>query len=558
MILVRRAEKKVRFDNALWISFDYDESVVAKIKELPNRWYMPVYKAWEVPEEDLAILKAKLKDYNVKYAWEEEATDIKKAKSKREKVQKRLEGIKPIMEFPFKTKPFPHQIEGFNVGLEKDFLLLADEQGLGKTKQSIDIAVARKGKGVKKTLIICGVNSVKYNWEQEVKIHSTETAFVMDAEDIKKRIKQLEEWLENEDYFGVINIESLRKKELLAVLKTAIKKGVLGFIIVDEIHKAKNGQSLQGKALRELKPEYRMGLTGTPIMNRAEELWNILYWLGAETKNFWQFRGRYCIMGGYGGHKVVDYQNKEELNSKLNRIMLRRKKDEVLDLPPKIRSIEFIEMTEKQRQLYTEVRDGLIAEIDEIALNPNPLTSLLRLRQVTGGILGDDNPKLERLLEMVEEIVESGQKAVIFSNWKMETELLKKALKQYKPAYIVGEVEVADRQKEVKRFQEDAECKVAIGTIKAMGTGLTLTAGTYVIFMDKAWTPADNEQAEDRCHRIGTEGTVNVITMVAKNSIDEKIEEILLDKKELFEQIVEGNFEVRDKKKLLQQLLGIE
>jgi SNF2 family DNA or RNA helicase len=134
--------------------------------------------------------------------------------------------------------------------------------------------------------------------------------------------------------------------------------------------------------------------------------------------------------------------------------------------------------------------------------------------------------------------------------------MLKEALTEYRPAYIVGGVKDIEAQKE--RIQHDPECRVMIGTIGALGTGHTLTAGSYVIFFDKAWTPADNEQAEDRCHRIGTTETVNVITLVAKDTIDEKLEEILKSKKDLFNQVVEGHFiSVEDRRAIVEKLLGI-
>lgn len=179
-------------------------------------------------------------------------------------------------------------------------------------------------------------------------------------------------------------------------------------------------------------------------------------------------------MGGYGGYKVVGHKNLDELNEELNKVMLRRKKEEVLDLPPKLYKTEFIDLTQKQQILYKEIKQGIVENLESIMEIPNPLSCTVRLRQLTGGLFGDDNPKLDRIKDILEEITESGHKALIFSQWEKVTEVYKDALKEYNPAYIVGDVEVEDRQKEVYRFQNDPECKVAIGTIGAMGTGFTM------------------------------------------------------------------------------------
>ena len=132
-----------------------------------------------------------------------------------------------------------------------------------------------------------------------------------------------------------------------------------------------------------------------------------------------------------------------------------------------------------------------------------------------------------------------------------------KALQRYNPIYITGDVSPEDRLKEVERFQNDPSCKLAIGTIDAMGTGLTLNKASYVFFIDKKWNSGDNAQAEDRAHRIGTAGTVNVISLVAKGTVDEGIEEYLIDNKDLFERIVDGKGSKADVRQILNKLLKL-
>lgn len=557
MIKVERLEKGTYFDDAYKISFRYDPFTVSKVKELAQRRYLPEDRAWEIPNYELPNLIDKVGLSNIDA---EEAIigalKSKEVEDRRAATAERLKYIKPLIDFDFTTDPLPHQIEAFNFGLQKNMILIGDEQGLGKTKESIDITVARKHELVK-TLIVCGVNSVKYNWESEIKRHSKESSFMIDGKTMDLRAEQIYKWYKSSSYFGIINIESLRKEQIQDALFDGIRDGYIGAVIVDEIHKAKNGSSQQGKALRTLKTPVRIGLSGTP-MNKAEDLWNILTWLGVENRSFYRFKSTYCIMGGYGGYKIVGHKNLESLNAELNSVMLRRRKDEVLDLPPKIHSTEYVELTKKQEVIYRDIKNGIIADLENILTSVNPLSCTLRLRQLTGGLFTEENPKLERLMDMLEEeIIPNGYKAIVYSQWEKITDIFHEALKGYNPIYITGKVSPEDRQKAVDRFQSDPECKLAIGTIGAMGTGLTLNKASYVFFIDKMWNSGDNAQAEDRAHRIGTAGTVNVISLVAKGTVDEGIEEYLIENKDLFERVVDGKGSKRDIRQVLNNLLKI-
>lgn len=557
MVTVEKLDKGTYFDDAFKVSFKYDPTTVAKIKELAERRYLPDDRAWEIPAYELPNLVEKLGINNINSnSGVLDALKTKEIEDKREATQQRLKDIKPVVDFDFTTTPLPHQIEAFNYGLERDELLIGDEQGLGKTKESIDITVARK-KELCKCLIVCGVNSVKYNWEAEIKTHSKEKSVMLDQKTMPLRVKALNEWLRGSEYYAIINIESLRNEAVQDAIYLGIKDGFIGCIIVDEIHKAKNGNSQQGKALRTLKAPVKIGLSGTP-MNKAEDLWNILTWLGVEKRSFYSFRSTYCIMGGYGGYRVVGHKNLESLNAELNKVMLRRKKEEVLDLPPKIHSTEYVELTAKQQKLYRDIKQGILEDMENILQSVNPLSCTLRLRQLTGGLFTDDNPKLERIKDMLtEEIIPNGYKAIIFSQWEQIASLYNEALQEYNPVYIVGKVSPEDRQKEVERFQTDPNCKLAIGTIGAMGTGLTLNKASYVFFIDKLWNSGENAQAEDRAHRIGTAGTVNVISMVAKGSVDEGVEEYLLENQDLFDRVVDGKGSKADIKTILNKLLKL-
>lgn len=296
-------------------------------------------------------------------------------------------------------------------------------------------------------------------------------------------------------------------------------------------------------------------------MNTPLDLFIILKWLGIEKHSFYQFRNHYCRMGGFGGYEVIGYQNMDELQDTVKEIMLRRLKEDVLDLPDKLYINEYVEMSPKQEQIYKEVTAAVKANIDQIKMANNPLAELIRMRQATGftGILSStiqESAKIERLEEIVEEAIENHKKVVIFSNWTQMTNPIFERLSRITNGHIItGETPDEVRMERVADFQNNEDTNFLVGTIGAMGTGLTLTAGTIVVFMDEPWTMANKQQAIDRCHRIGTKDNVTVITIMCKNTIDERIHEIVEKKGAMSDAIIDGKI-VGNKTELLNFLLS--
>lgn len=535
---------KVNGEWALYVSFPYDNKIVNVIRDLPSRFWYPEDKMWEIPLKKLGYLIKNLQGYEFDISGEYVSlTDIP---------------VNVPTTFNFKTKPYQHQLEAFEYGMKYDRWLLGDEMGLGKTKQSIDIAVAKKElKGYEHCLIICGVNGLKWNWFAEVDTHSNEIAHIIGQKTVggKLKIGSNKEKAEdlkainaglNSDYFLITNVESLRNEEILNILKKMCDDGKIGMIVADEVHKMKNPASQQGKAFLKLQAETMIAMTGTPLMNTPMDLYIILKWLGYEKHSFYAFKNHYCVMGGYGGYEIIGYKNLEELQEQLEDIMLRRKKEEVLDLPEKTYIDEFVEMTPKQTIIYNEVTNEIKSNIDMIKTAPNPLAELIRMRQATGytGILSStiqESAKLDRMEELVEEAVDNGKQVVIFSNWTQMTDAIYERLhKKYTLSVITGETKDELRQHNVREFQE-GRSKVMIGTSGAMGTGLTLTAGTVEIFMDEPWNQALKEQCVDRCHRIGQKENLTIYTLMCKNTIDERIHDLVIKKGAMADSIVDGN-----------------
>lgn len=543
-----------------FVSFDYNPDIVNYIKQMGTRVYNPDNHTWEMPINNIIGLCNKFENEEIKIEGIYE--DLHKQEFE----------IDIPKDFEFKTKPFNHQIDGVRFGLNKKRFLLGDDQGLGKTKQIIDfVGCLEKTDTINKVLIICGVNSLKYNWQSEIGIHSNEKGWVLGTRFRKTTGKAYEGStkdkladLENlpDSRYLITNIETLRagaekiskskyRFPVAEKLAELCKKGIISVIAFDECHKSKDPTSLQSRAMSLLSAPYMAAMSGTPLMNNPLDLYFPLSWLGYEKHSFYQFKQHYCTLGGWGGSQVVGYKNLEEIRALMDEVMLRRLKTEVLDLPEKLRKIEYVDMTAKQAQIYKEVYNGVMSDLQKIKFSNNPLSMMIRLRQATGwtGILSQtvqESAKMDRMVELIEEISASGQKAIVFSNWESMTEVAKEKLKAYNPAYITGATKADDRMNEVTRFQNDKNCKVIIGTIGAMGTGLTLTAAQNVIFLDSPWNMALKAQAEDRAHRIGTHGTVNVITLVCKNTIDERIEELVKKKGQIADALVDGKVSIED------------
>ena len=530
---------QVAGDNSLFISFPFDGHLLEIVRSFPIKYWHAGNKVWELPFNKLGEFVNKVPEQEIEINMASYISLFPNT-------------AKIPKGFEFKTKPFEHQVDGFNYGLTHDRWLLADEQGLGKTKQVIDICVAKKLQyGVKHCLIICGVNGLKYNWVNEISTHSNESGYILGTRgnkigSNKDKLADLTNGNGANFYFWITNIESIRDEEINLEISKLCASGEIGVIAVDEIHKCKNPASQQGKALLKLEPKCRIAMTGTPVMNQPLDLYVILKWLGYETHGFYSFRKHYCEMGGFGGYEIIGYKHLDELTARLDEIMLRRLKKDVLDLPEKLYIEEYVDLTPKQAQIYKEIKNDIQTHIDQIKKATNPLAELIRMRQATGytGILSStvqESAKLDRMEELVEESVENGKKVVIFSNWtQMTTPIRERLEKKYYCVAITGELNAEARETAKNEFQNNPECKVIIGTTGAMGTGLTLTAGTVEIFLDEPWNRANKEQAEDRCHRVGTTMNVTIYTLMAKNTIDERIHELVYKKGKMADMLVDG------------------
>lgn len=564
LIDIRKSNKLKDSEYSAFIKFDYNSKIVDAIRELPFRYYNPSETEWEVPTNKVEYLINKLKEFDIKICgkitiFEDKNTNIGLPEG-----------------FEFKTKPFSHQLEGVEYGLKYDRWFLGDEQGLGKTKQVIDIAVARKVMyGYRFCLIVCGVNTLKWNWVNEIHTHSKEDAYILgqrrkgtkirigSTKDKLEDLKLMYDRKEPHPYFIITNVESFRDKNIADTISDLCKKGIIGMCAADEMHKMKNPTAQQTKGFLKCLPYCRIGMTGTPLMNSPMDLYVILKWLGYESHAFYSFKQHYCVMGGYGGYEIVGYKNLDQLTAQVREIMLRRLKSEVLDLPEKIYVDDIVEMDGKQAVMYKEVEAGLKADYinGDIDLT-NPLSALIRLRQTTGypGILSEtitESAKLDRMEELVENCTSNDEKVIIFSNWTQMTDAICNKLKSsgHNVGVITGETPDSSRQEIVDVFQNSSDLSVLVGTIGAMGTGLTLTAATTVIFVDEPWNKALFDQAVDRAHRIGQKNNITIYSIMCKDTIDERIHNLIYKKGAMSDAIIDGKV-VGNKNEVFDYLLN--
>lgn len=432
---------------------------------------------------------------------------------------------------------YPHQVEGVAFLLARRRSILADDMGLGKTRQSL-IAM-KEAEPTGPWLVVCPA-SVKRNWEREIEMAFREPQEVLVLGGKLVPPDEYRGWM-------VINYDIVKKH--LAELK---KLKFNGFIF-DEAHYLKNHQTQRSKACRSLLDSSPVPmvhcLTGTPMMNRPRDLFPLLQLVNHPLgKSFLGFAKRYCdAHKGDFGWETKGASNLDELTVQLHGTMLRRTKDEVLDLPGKVRTWLTVDIPETtgrrgmRRVLATllkETSDYADGEDKQGRLPPISRSKLLaRLMPIRSDIAG---AKFKHTKEFAKGILDQGEKVIIFSCFQEAVETFIDDFKEYGVRWMTGGTSSDDRQKAVDDFQNRDDVRVFFATVIAGGVGITLTAARHVIFNDLDWVPAHHWQAEDRAYRIGQEKTVNVYYFKAANSIDEFVGQVLEHKSAMIRSVVDG------------------
>ena len=445
--------------------------------------------------------------------------------------------LRPYQEQGFQWLWFLHEIGSGGI--------LADDMGLGKTVQTIALLLAVKslvekdakadGKKKFKALIVAPT-SVVTNWERELdKFSPSLSHMVWHGADRKQRADELE------DADIVITSYALLRRDeaMLATLD-------LRYAILDEAQNIKNPMSATARAAKRLKADRRLALTGTPIENRLSEIWSIFDFVSPGLLGpLEKFEERYArpIDGG-------DQKAGRRLRATIHPFILRRTKSEVAkDLPEKIETDQFCELTGEQAALYAavfkEVRAQVMGEVERQGMAKSHiqiLAGLTRLRQAACDprLLGlprdfgdEDSGKLVALRELIQTSVAGGHRVLVFSQFVSMLTLIRKAMTEDGVAYEYLDGSTKDRQARVENFQREDGPPIFLISLKAGGAGLNLTAADTVIHFDPWWNPAVEDQATDRAHRIGQTRVVTQYKLIAKGTIEEKILELGSKKREL-------------------------
>ena len=433
-----------------------------------------------------------------------------------------------------KRPPMEHQKEAIQKLAENKRFILADDMGLGKTTSTI---IAALETGAKKILIICPA-TLKINWKREIENYSKKNVFIAEGKNFET----------NHD-FVIINYDIIKNfHDSKKKGESKILEGKFDLVIVDEAHYIKNAQAQRTKLINDIVKDIERVwlLTGTPMTSRPIDYFNLLSLVDSPVaKNWMAYVVRYCA--GYqfkvGPRKVwnvMGASNLEELRDRTTNTILRRLKEDVLDLPEKIITPIYLRLKSKEYEnLMGEYYEWYRSKPDESNSLTVQFTKLTKVRQVIA------NEKTLQTIELAENIIEQGKKVIIFCNF---TESLDAIVQHFgKSAVKVnGSMSKVERQNSVDRFQEDEKVKVFVGNIKAAGVGITLTAAEAVIMNDLSFLPSDHSQAEDRAYRIGQKNNVLVYYPLFENTIEGLIYDILMAKKQVIATVMGDNVNSAD------------
>ena len=438
-------------------------------------------------------------------------------------------------EFKTTLPLFPYQKAGAEFLFQKGSGLLGDEMGLGKTIQALAVCEASEAK---KVLIFCP-SAVKWQWAEEIKKFTGQEAVVVEGTP-----KERHSCWTRHDYttYFIVNYEQLlRDFNYMASREWDV-------IIADEATKISNARTKQSRAIKKLKGKRRIAMTGTPVSNRANEIWNIIdfCWPGA-LGNYWVFLNRYCLKNKWGG--IFAYQNMDELRGKLQRYMIRRLKADVLpQLPAKISTDVPFELSEEEKTLYKKLKKEILFEIEKTDIDKmeRPMTiqftlvKMLRLRQLADSmeLLGQQSKssKLDVLKELLSEAMTEGKKAIVFTQFSKMADILERELAEYKPLKISGTIKEAYKDV-VDKFNTDQNNRILIMT-SAGQFGLNIQRASIIFHYDQEWSLAKMQQREGRAHRIGQKDTVMVYNLLAKGTLDYYVQKVLHKKLELSGQLL--------------------
>jgi SNF2 family DNA or RNA helicase len=439
-------------------------------------------------------------------------------------LQPSLEAILAERSLEFPHHPFPYQLDGVAFLYARHAAILADEMGLGKTMQAITtIRLLLRSGELRSVLLICPKPLVT-NWQREFDLWAPEIpTLVIEGNQAKRRWQ----WQLPEVPVKIANYELLHRDRTAFEPSGHSQDPAVRFdlVVLDEAQRIKNRSGATSQAARAIPRSRNWALTGTPVENSPDDLVGIFEFLSPGYLSA-EMKPRRM------GRMVSDY-------------VLRRTKDRVLsDLPPKLFHDEEVELTPEQRETYEMAEtDGQLrlGELGQAATIQHVFELVLRLKQICNfDPATGTSSKLKRLAAGLEEVAQSGRKAIVFSQWVGTLQRLQKHLRHFGPLEYHGKIPSRQRDAVIQRFRDDPRHHVLLISYGAGSVGLNLQFAGYVFLFDRWWNPAVEDQAINRVHRIGTSGPVTVTRFLTVSTIEERIDRILQEKRELFDTIFSG------------------
>ncbi len=417
------------------------------------------------------------------------------------------------LDFPF--EPFPYQLDGIAFLYARHAAVLADEMGLGKTMQAITaIRLLARRREVQRVLLVCP-KPLMTNWQREFALWAPEipTALVRGGPTRRRWI-----WNQTSALVKVANYELLLRDDKWLTSG----ENHFDLVVLDEAQRIKNHRSSTHRVAKAIPRTRAWALTGTPVENSTDDLVGIFDFL----------------LPGY----LSSQMNVHQLGAASGDFILRRTKDRVLtDLPPKLNRDARIQLTPQQWDTYRRAEDEgvlcLEAMGEEITIH-HVFELVLRLKQICNfDPATGESAKTEQLVSDMEEVAASGQKAIVFSQWVKTLERLAERLDRFGVLRYHGRIPTSRRDAVIEQFRSDSSKHVLLMSYGAGSVGLNLQFATYVFLFDRWWNPAVEDQAINRAHRIGAAGPVTVTRMIAEGTIEERIHEVLEEKRELMDAI---------------------
>jgi SNF2 family DNA or RNA helicase len=533
-----------------YVSFSYDPEIVEVIKQVPGREWNKTRKVWIIPSqpENIAFLRARLPSgVTVKLNPALEAEIAARAGAIASARAVRENGDSDIA-FDYLTVPYAHQRAGLDFLARLGSGALLWEMGLGKTKTAIDYAewLRQRERPGFRVLVVCP-NTVKRNWGQEIEKHAGHTRYVIPDGSLKKRAQ-----IFGTTTYTIVNCEQLS----FAETAKALQSFNWDLVIVDESTRFKGPTAARTKALHKVPARCRVILSGTPITGKPEDAWaQFQYIEPGLLGSWWGFVDRYLQRNQWTrAIEGIRPGMERELAHKIESRSYRIRKDEVLDLPPKVYEDRVVELEGEQKRLYAQMRDDLRASLDGKVIDAyNILTQLLRLTQITGGLVGEGerytwldtgNAKLQALDELLDDLGPD-ERVVIFGIYQRELEALAEhvfrrerwpwvrygAKQEYQPI-IYGPTPERVRARMIDDFQQGNLSTLFVQSHTG-GMGINLTAARTAIYYTRGWSLEDWLQSQDRLHRIGQAGTVTIVSLIARGTVDERIAKALGQKQNI-------------------------